>query len=82
MKEITDKLAHELKEKLDRLERFCDMKAREGRPRKGDFNSDWLSASVMCHDIRTHLYWHMSDMIEYPGYMGDGVGLTKMPEDK
>ena len=66
MKEITDKLAHELKEKLDRLERFCDMKAKEG-----DFESNWLSASVMCHDIRTHLYWHMGDMIDHPGYMGD-----------
>ena len=76
MKEITDKLAHEQKERLDRLERFCDMKAKEGRPRKGDFDSDWLSASVMCHDIRTHLYWHMQDMIEHPGYMGD------KPEDK
>ena len=30
-----------------------------------DVDSDWMSASVMCHDIRVHLYWHMQDMILY-----------------
>lgn len=65
MKEITDKLARELIERLDRLESWCDAKAKENRPQKYDVDTDWMTASVMCSDIRSHLCWHMQDMIKH-----------------
>lgn len=67
MKEITDKLANELIERLNALESWCDKKAKEGRPRKYDVDADWMTASCLCHDLRQHLYWHMQDMIKHTG---------------
>jgi hypothetical protein len=71
MQEITDKLAHELIERLNKLERFCDEKAKEGRPRKYDVDTGWMTAGCMCFDLRTHIYHHMQDMIKHPGYQAD-----------
>lgn len=63
MKEITDKLASELVEKLDKLEGWCDGKVKQSRGTNE--YTDWMTTSVMCHDIRQHLYWHMQDMIKH-----------------
>lgn len=66
MKEISEKLAHELVDRLNKLESWCDEKAKEGRPTKGDVDTDWMTASCLCHDIRTHLYWHMGKDSAHP----------------
>jgi len=68
MKEITDKLANELLEKVVLLERWCDEKAKEGRPRKGDVDIDWITASCFAFDVKVHLWHHMQDMISHPSY--------------
>jgi hypothetical protein len=68
VKEITDKLAHELLDKLVDLESWCDKKIKEGRPQKGDVDTDWLIAASRCYDIRVHLSHHMEDMIHHPDY--------------
>ena len=59
MKEISEKLAHELLDRLEKLERFCGKKAKEGKTAKYDVDSDWMTASVMVFDAKQHLLWHM-----------------------
>ncbi len=54
MREISEKLAKELLERIERLEAFCDKKAKD--------DTDWLFASVMAFDIRQHLSWHMNHL--------------------
>lgn len=71
MKEITDKLAGELLEHLNDLERFCDDKVRHSTNVFKKSDPDWMSASQMCHNLRSHLYYHMQDMIEHPDAAND-----------
>lgn len=75
MKEISNKLAGELLEHLDNLERFCDDKVKASTNAFKRHDPDWMSASQMCHNLRSHLYYHMQDMIEHPDADND-----KLPE--
>ncbi len=57
MKEISPKLASELLDRIEKLEAWCDERAKDeivigGKP-------EWQTASVMAFDIRQHLLWHM-----------------------
>lgn len=71
MKEISDKLAHEILDMLDNIERVCDEKAKEGRPRKFDVDADWMLAGCLCSELRAHVFYHMRDMIKHPAFKGE-----------
>lgn len=55
MKEISSKLAKELLVRIEKLEAWCDARAKD----RVTFGEHWKVASVMIFDMRQHLLWHM-----------------------
>ena len=55
MKEISPKLAKELLGRIEKLEAWCDARAKD----YVTFSEHWKAVSVMAFDIRQHLLWHM-----------------------
>jgi len=55
MKEINPKLAKELLWRIEKLEAWCDARAKD----HAAFREYWKQASVMAFDIRQHLLWHI-----------------------
>lgn len=68
MKEITDKLSHELIEKIENMERFSDKKTKEGKTRKYEVDTDWMTMSCWLSDLRVHLLHHAQDTIKHPNF--------------
>ncbi len=56
MKEISPKLANELLDRIEKLEAWCDERAKDEMLINGKPN--WRTASVMAFEIRQHLLWH------------------------
>ncbi len=57
MKEISPKLAKELLGRIEKLEAWCDVRAKD----HVTFSTHWRVASAKAVEIRQHLLLHMND---------------------
>lgn len=57
--EISKKLANELLEQFENIERLADSKAKEGRPQKYDVDADWMTVSCIAFEAQQHIRWHL-----------------------
>jgi len=57
--EISDKLANELLEIINKIDDLSCKKAKEGRPSKWDADSDWVTIACWAEHLRQHILWHV-----------------------
>lgn len=57
-REISPKLAKELLQRCDKIEKLSDRKAKEGYTAKWDCDSDWMTISCLISEMKQHILWH------------------------